>query len=141
MTTSWFTLEVSHRGAWVAIVGDNSRRFVEGYEARYRESRPRPAYRLMRWTGGRPRLLGYVGGEGKVLREEGPIDTLNIGMVAGWPTTAQLVGASAKALHEAVTLHICRRHGQGDGDASAADIQRIKEALTLLRQVGAGHAE
>lgn len=85
------------RGEWFCPAGDRSlpRGYAEGYfDAVSHGPTPRLAHRMVRNR------------DGMILRELDAIETVGIGMVAGWPTWQQYARAAVRALERAASIAV-----------------------------------
>ena len=112
---------------WVMIINDRLE-FCRGFLLARREESPRPAYRLRRVK------------DGKVLDTASEQKEAGVGMVAGWPTGEQLLGAARRLLrrvrfHKGYVEHV--HVGRAAGALAALDDEgegRVARVLALASQ-------
>lgn len=97
-------------GGWTPIVTD-SRSFCQGWFLARRDDGPRRAYRVVRCA------------DGKVIEESAAREAPGLGMVAGWPTGAQMIRAAVRVLERV------QEHGDY---VSADEADRARRALEVL---------
>jgi polyhydroxyalkanoate synthesis regulator phasin len=104
--------EVQGKPTWVKVVTDRLE-YCRGYLHCLKEMRPHPAYRLVRTK------------DGKIMEQCEEVTNISIGMIAGWPTGAQVINAVILEL-SAVYLH--------RGYTTQEEVDRCRRAIEALKK-------